>query len=105
MFNVLIAGTALDEPLERLNAAGETRVHVTLSVLDGNGAQRHIACTAINRRVQQAILQLRTGDNVAISGHASINRFPERRGNRLVNLRVIATRVLTLHDEDFDELD
>jgi len=104
LIDILLAGTVFDGPHERLADDGDTRVKVTIGAVDGRGEQAYVICTAKSQSAKRALMRLKCGDSLAVAGHAAINKHPGDSG-KVSTLRVIVTRVLTVRDEDFDELD
>jgi len=97
MLSVLFTGMLISEPEEHLDRRNRSIVVARLTAIDAEGAVVLVSVIAFSRSAAAALAGLKQGDEVAIAGHASINRW-EKDGGEHVGLSVKVTRVLTLQD-------
>ena len=96
MLSVLIEGTLLAAPVQRISAKGTPFVTVQLRC---SGDGESILCSVIAFQVAavEALAALTAGDTVAVAGPAALLQW-EKNGQHRVGLKVTATRVLTVYE-------
>ena len=97
MLSLLFTGMLTSEPEHRVDRRTRPIVTARMTAIDAEGAVIGVSVVAFDRSACAALGGLKVGDEVAIAGHASINRW-EKDGHQHVGLNVKATRVLTIHD-------
>lgn len=105
MIHAHIAGVVHDQSRERVGEDGRTRARMYLSVADGSGRPQYCICTATNAELRAAMLRVKPGDAVSVTGHCTVTLHPKGNGgDRAVTLHLAVTALLA-HQSDFDNLD
>jgi hypothetical protein len=97
MLSVLLSGTLSANPEERFDRRNQPFTSARMTVVDAEGAAVMVSLIAFSPEARDALRRLRYGDDVAIAGHATLNRW-EKGGRQFVGLDVKANRVLSSRD-------
>lgn len=97
MLSVLFTGMLISEPEERLDRKKRPITTVRMTALDAEGAVVAISAIAFTLAASAGLAGLKCGDEVAIAGHASINRW-DKAGAPQFGLNVKVTRVMSIRD-------
>lgn len=98
MLTVLLQGTLTAAPVRRTSSKGSTFVTVTMRAAGEDGEAVWCSVIVFDTHAVDALLELGSGDAVAIAGEASLTHWESSSGEHRVGLRVTARRVLSVHD-------
>lgn len=97
MLSVLFTGMLTSEPEERFDRRNRPITTVRMTALDAEGSVVSISAIAFGQAAVAGLAGLKCGDEVAIAGHASVNRW-DKDGAPQFSLNVKVTRVMTMRD-------
>jgi len=98
MISVLIEGTLVADPVERISARGQAFVTASVRAPSSEGDEA-VLCSVITFSTEAgaALAALQKGDSVAISGHAGLRSWTSREGETRTGLSITASRVLSVY--------
>lgn len=98
MLSILFTGMALCEAEEHVDRRNQPFVTIRMTALDAEGAAVQVSVVTFSRQAAEALRSVKVGDEIAIAGHASVNRWTDANGGTQVGLNVKARRVMTIAD-------
>ena len=95
MIDALIAGKLFGQPTERTGKSGKSFAVAKVRAAAGDGAGLFVNVIAFDEAPCNALLALRDGDSVALSGSLTPKVWTDREGNTRPALDLVAHQVLT----------
>ena len=95
MIDALIAGRVYGQPAERTGKSGKPFAVAKVRAAGGDGESLFVSVIAFDAAPCTALLALRDGDSVALSGTLTPKVWADREGNTRPALDLVAHQVLT----------
>lgn len=97
MIAVLIQGRLNATPVARTSSRGNKFATALIRATADDGTTTWVSVIAFSEDAVEGLLALREGDSVAVAGEASLHTFETSSGETRAQLRVTATRCLSVH--------
>lgn len=101
MIDGLLAGRVFGEPERRAGKAGSSFVVAKVKAQAGDGDICLVNVIAFDAEVCRALLALRDGDALTLSGSLSPKVWTDKQGNTRPALDLVAHKILSLHPDGF----
>ena len=97
MIDALIAGKVHGTPTERMGKSGKPFALAKIRTATTDGESQFVSVIAFDNAPMAALLALKEGDSVAVTGPLKVGTWVDKEGNHRPALDIVAQQVLTVY--------